>query len=185
MSWEDILKLRYNPPKKFGYESDEDYKRRLAAYDRKHKSDKRRGVLGTRKEIEEDEQRKKDKFAQNWKELQDSTIDYNKFPQVLAYLQKEVERRFKPSGNDPGEEMLQRIFMNQAWKPMKELIDIYLAEPRGSKGGIKEWNRARRYFAQIILDPRYVGLLNNLRLARDDESLERFLEDNGFGDGSE
>ena len=88
MSWEDILKLKYKPPKKFGYESDEDFQRRLAAYDRKYQSDKRRGVLGTREEVEADEQREKDKFAQNWKELQNSKIDYNKFTQVMAHLQR-------------------------------------------------------------------------------------------------
>ena len=185
MSWADILKLRYKPPKKFGYESDADFKRRLAAYDRKYQSDKSRGVLGTREEIEADEQRKKDKFAQNQKELDESSIDWIKALNTMVLLEKEVKRRFEPRGNDPGEMMLQNVFINAANKPMRELADIYLAQPKGSEGGIKEWNRARRYLAQVLLDPRYVGLLNNLRLARDDESLERFLENNGFGDGSE
>jgi hypothetical protein len=106
MGWEDILKLRYRPPKKFGYESDKDFKRRLAAYDRKYQSDKRRGVLGTREDVEADEQRKKDKFAQNQKELEESSIDWNKALNAMVMLEKEVKRRFEPRGNDPGEMML-------------------------------------------------------------------------------
>ena len=185
MSWENILKLKYNPPKQKGYESDAEYKRRLQLYESKYQKDKRSGVLGTRSDIEADEESKKNKFAQNKEELNNSTIKWGKAVQAMKMLQTEVEKRFRPSGNDPGESMLQRIFMNQAFRPMKELADIYLAQPQGSEGGIKEWNMARREFANVLLDGRYVGLLNNLRLARDDESLEAWLELNGFGDGKE
>tara|TARA_Y100000593_G_scaffold19280_1_gene38337 strand:+ start:2045 stop:2605 length:561 start_codon:yes stop_codon:yes gene_type:complete len=186
MSWEEVLKKfgEKQTPRK-PYESKEEYRRRLENQPKPKKVDFKPDTSPT-KDIpplptpsEQPQAKPENPQANKNRDELDRHINFTQAMQFASWLQKEVEKRFRP--RDAGEAMIQRIMMNQAFKPMKKLADIYLE----GTGGIKEWNKARREFANILLDGRVVGLLNNLRLAHDDESLERLLEQNGFGDGSD
>jgi len=179
MSWEEVLKKfgEKQTPRK-PYESKEEYRRRLENQPKPKKVDFKPDVSPT-KDIPPIPIKPEQSQANKNRDELDRHIKFGQVAQTMSWLHKEVENRFR--GSDPGEAMIQRIMMNQAFKPMKKLADIYI----DGTGGIKEWNKARREFANVLLDGRVVGLLNNLRLAHDDESLERWLEEHGFGDGSE